>query len=64
MYAQQRLRSALASAESDQSLLCTQWVTKDRRISTKLKHIVLDPLQDVLGPKHCYIEVLCTRLYI
>ena len=29
MWAQRRLRSAWASAQSDQSLLCTQWIAKD-----------------------------------
>ena len=31
MCAQRRLRSAWASAQSDQSLLCAQWVAKDPR---------------------------------
>ena len=29
MYAQRKLRSACASAQSDQSSLCAQWVAKD-----------------------------------
>ena len=29
MYAKRRLRSAWASAKSDQSLLCAQWEAKD-----------------------------------
>ena len=57
MCAQQRLRSAWASAQSDQSSLCAQWVAKDPSFFS-CRQLTLPRLIWVIAGLTCHLLVL------
>ena len=55
--AERRLRSACASAQSDQSLLCAQWLTKDPSFSCATANSLIRPSLEVIKLEHSRLKI-------